>query len=272
MATYLDEILAVTRHDVEQRKRAADHAALERRAAVHQLRGFARSLRHRAQTGPAIIAELKRASPSRGLIRADFNVEPLALMFEHAGAAALSILTEGHFFQGSLRNLERASAAVSIPCLRKDFMVDEFQVLEARAAGADAVLLIASALTDESLYAIAREAHARGLDILCEVHDADELKRVLDLDLGCQALGVNNRNLRTLEVSLETSLELASSLPGNVVRVAESGIGTVADLQRLWSAGYHAFLIGEALMRRPDPGKALRDLLAAQTVMREASA
>lgn len=261
MATHLDEILASTRRDVLARKQSADIPALERRAAQHTPRGFAAALRSRSKTQPAIIAELKKASPSRGLIRADFQIAPLAAMLAAAGAAALSVLTEEHFFQGSLANLELASSTVAIPCLRKDFIVDEFQILEARASCADAILLIAAALDDHALAQLTRFAHAHYLDVLCEVHNAEEASRVLDL--GCDAIGVNNRNLRTFDVSLNTSLDLAASLPTGIVRVAESGIHTAADIVRLRSAGFDAFLIGESLMRQPDPGSALAALLSA---------
>lgn len=261
MTTHLDEILAVTRREVERRKQTTDRAALERLAAKYTPRGFANALRQRSQTQPAIIAELKKASPSRGLIRADFQAGPLAATLANAGAAALSVLTEEHFFQGSLTDLEQASAAVTIPCLRKDFIVDAFQILEARAAHADAILLIAAALDDASLRQLTHAAHAQGLDVLCEVHNAEEAVRVANL--GCDAIGVNNRNLRTFEVRLETSLELAKYLPAGVVRVAESGIHTAADVMRLRAAGYDAFLIGESLMRQDDPAEALAELLSA---------
>ena len=171
------------------------------------------------------------------------------------------MLTEEHFFQGSLQNLEKASAACTLPCLRKDFIVDEFQLLEARAHGADAILLIAAALTGEELRAFTARAHALELDVLCEVHTGEELDRVLDL--GCDALGVNNRDLRTFEVKLQVSLDLAPRLPAGAVHVSESGIDTAEDLLRLRAAGFHAFLIGESLMRKPDPGQALRTLLTA---------
>src|SRR6185437_11822827 len=196
MATHLDEILAITRRDLERRKQAANLADLERRAADHIPRGFAAALRRPAEQ-PAIIAELKKASPSKGLIRADFHVASLAIRLAAAGAAALSILTEEHFFQGSLANLGEASRSVTIPCLRKDFIVDEFQILEARASAADAILLIAAALDDSALKKLTNAAHAQQLDVLCEVHNAEELERVLDL--GCEAIGVNNRNLHTFE-------------------------------------------------------------------------
>ena len=270
MTTHLDEILAATRRDLVLRKQTADLAAMESRAAAHTPRGFALALRHHSAAQPAIIAELKKASPSRGLIRADFQVASLAAGFAHAGAAALSVLTDERFFQGSLANLEQASSSVSIPCLRKDFIVDEFQLLEARAARADAILLIAAALDNATLRRLTRAAQALNLDVLCEVHDAEELNRVLDL--GCDAIGVNNRNLRTFDVRIETSLELASRLPQGLVRVAESGIHTAADITRLRTAGFDAFLIGESLMRQPDPGQALASLLAASSTEREVPA
>jgi indole-3-glycerol phosphate synthase len=258
MATHLDEILAITRRDLERRKLTANLADLERRAAAHVPRGFAAALR-RPSEQPAIIAELKKASPSKGLIRADFQVASLAAGLAAAGAAALSILTEEHFFQGSLANLEEASRSVAIPCLRKDFIVDEFQILEARASSADAILLIAAALDDSDLKKLTKAAHAQQLDVLCEIHNSDELERVLDI--GCDAIGVNNRNLHTFEVRLEISIDLASSLPPDAVRVAESGIHTAADIARLRAAGFNAFLIGESLMRQPDPSQALMRLL-----------
>jgi indole-3-glycerol phosphate synthase len=270
MATHLDEILTVTRRDLERRKQSANLHDLEHRAAAHTPRGFAAALRRHSTEQPAIIAELKKASPSKGLIRADFQVAPLATRLADAGASALSILTEEHFFQGSLANLEEASRAVSIPCLRKDFIVDEFQILEARGFAADAILLIAAALSDSSLKQLTAAAHAQQLDVLCEVHNAEELSRVLDL--GCDAIGVNNRNLHTFEVRLETSIELASSVPQSTVRVAESGIHSPADIARLQSAGFNAFLVGESLMRQPDPAHALRRLLSIPVAPAEVSA
>jgi indole-3-glycerol phosphate synthase len=230
-------------------------------AAGHTPRGFAAALRRAAASGPAIIAELKKASPSKGLIRASFEPASLARSLQAAGAAALSVLTDEPFFQGSLLNLEIASAATSIPCLRKDFIVDEFQIVEARAHHADAILLIAAALTDAELAHFTAVAHDRQLDVLCEVHTADELAR--GRDLGCDAYGVNNRDLHTFAVTLDTSLRLGPQLPPNAVRVAESGIHTAADLDALRAAGFHAFLIGESLMRQPDPGAALATLLHA---------
>ena len=202
---------------------------------------------------------MKKASPSKGLIRPTFDVRSLASELADAGAAALSVLTDEPFFQGGLRNLEIASATVTIPCLRKDFMVDEYQIVEARAHGADAILLIVAALTDSELGNLKNVAHRYELDVLCEVHSAEELVRARDL--GCEAYGVNNRNLKTFEVRLENSLDLVEQLPAGAVRVAESGIHTIDDIKRLRAAGYHAFLVGESLMRQPSPGAALIQLL-----------
>jgi indole-3-glycerol phosphate synthase len=264
MDSQLIRILATTRHDLEARKASASLPSLERAAAGHQPRGFAHSLRHKALSGPAIIAELKKASPSKGLIRSDFDPATLAAGMARGGAAALSVLTDEPFFQGSLRNLETASESCPLPCLRKDFIVDPFQILEARAHRADAILLIAAALPDLELHDLAARAHAMDLDVLCEVHTAEELNRVLDLD--CDAIGVNNRDLKTFVTRLDVSLELSSKLPSRAVHVSESGIHTADDLNRLRSAGFHAFLIGESLMRQPDPGLALENLLSTPVV------
>jgi indole-3-glycerol phosphate synthase len=237
---------------------------LERRAAEHQPRGWAVALRRRSATGAAVIAEIKKASPSKGLIREDFNVPWLAARYQAGGAAVLSVLTDEPFFQGSLRNLELASAAVELPCLRKDFMVDEYQIVEARAHHGDAILLIAAALTDAELQRFAAAARGIELDVLVEVHTGEELDRVLSAlgETGADAIGVNNRNLKSFEVRLETSLELVERIPSSVVRVAESGISTAAEVARLHTAGFDGFLIGESLMRQADPGVALAALLA----------
>ena len=258
---HLERIIAQTRADVARRRERVSSAELEKRAAEHTPRGFAHALREASAKGPAIIAELKKASPSRGLIRPNFDPQTLAVDLERAGAPALSVLTDEPFFQGSLRNLEIASTATNIPCLRKDFIVDEYQLVEARACRADAILLIAAAgLGYGYLHYFTMMAQRRyGLDVLCEVHTADEIQLVRDI--GCDAYGVNNRDLKTFEVRLETSLELAEQLPPGALRVAESGIHTAADIQKLRSAGFHAFLIGESLMRQPQPGAALEELL-----------
>jgi indole-3-glycerol phosphate synthase len=244
---------------VSEAKRSADLSDLERRAELHVPRGFRRALEEKNTSGIAVIAELKKASPSKGLIRAEFQVQELARELEAAGAAALSVLTDEEFFQGSLENLRLASAAVKVPCLRKDFIVDEFQLLEARANSADAVLLIVAALSQEELQILALGARARGLDVLCEVHDENELRRALDV--GSELIGVNTRDLRTFEVIPETASRLAELLPKSAVRVAESGIQSKEDIERLRAAGYQAFLVGEALMRVERPGEALRSLV-----------
>jgi indole-3-glycerol phosphate synthase len=259
MAAVLDRIVAATRARVAGSKRVADVRELERRAEEHVPRGFRQALAARSRNGIAVIAELKKASPSKGLIRASFHPEELARELEAAGAAALSVLTDEEFFQGSLENLQKASAVVAIPCLRKDFMVDEFQMLEARANCADAVLLIVAALASDELMRLGRAARAQGLDVLCEVHDADELRRALDA--GFDLIGVNTRDLKTFKVDLHTAFDLASQFPANVVRVAESGIHSGEDISRLREAGYHAFLVGESLMRAESPGEALRELM-----------
>jgi indole-3-glycerol phosphate synthase len=269
MATHLDKILATTRTAVDAAKACVSLAELERRAATHRPRGWAAALRRQSAVGPAVIAEIKKASPSKGLIREDFDAAWLAGRYQAGGAAALSVLTDEPFFQGSLRNLELASAAVSLPCLRKDFMVDAYQMVEARAHRADAILLIAAALTDAELGSLAREARGLELDVLVEVHNAEELRRVLETlgECGADAIGVNNRDLKTFEVRLEAALELAGRIPKSVVRVAESGISTAEDIARLRAAGFDAFLIGESLMRQADPGAALAELLAEAIVV-----
>jgi indole-3-glycerol phosphate synthase len=260
MATKLEEIIAAARRRVAADKLAANLPALARAAGAHQPRGFRRGLCERAASGTAIIAELKKASPSKGLIRADFPVAELARELQTAGAAALSVLTDEQFFQGSLSNLRIASEATRLPCLRKDFVVDEYQVLEARAYAADAILLIVAALSDAELKSLYGAAHEAELDVLCEVHDAMELERALDA--GCDVVGVNNRDLHTFRVDLNTSLQMAELIPPGIVRVAESGIESGDDIARLRQAGFDAFLVGESLMRALHPGEALRELLA----------
>ena len=261
MASRLDEIVAATRSRLALKRRAADVRALERTAADHQPRGFRGGLERAAAKGVAVIAELKKASPSKGVIRAEFYPAELAGELEAAGAAALSVLTDEEFFQGSLRNLREASAAATVPCLRKDFIVDEFQLLEARANAADAVLLIVAALSAAELGVLAAGARRHGVDVLCEVHDGEELRRALDA--GCDLIGVNTRDLRTFKVDLETTFRLAEKFPADVVRVAESGIHSAEDVSRLRAAGYDAFLVGESLMRAERPGDALRELMRA---------
>jgi indole-3-glycerol phosphate synthase len=260
MPTRLDIILSAARARVASSKNAADLHALTAAAERHQPRGFKESLRKASRNGIAVIAELKKASPSKGLIRSDFPVAQLAAELEKSGAAALSVLTDEPFFQGSLGNLEKASNATRLPCLRKDFIVDDFQLLEARAYGADAVLLIVAALTQTELTNLHRGASEVGVDVLCEVHDGDELR--LALDAGCRMIGVNNRDLRTFQVDLKTSLRLVELMPPDVLKVTESGIDSGQEIAKLRDAGYQAFLIGESLMRVERPGHALQEIMA----------
>jgi indole-3-glycerol phosphate synthase len=260
MPVSLDHIVSSTRRKVAEAKGAADLRDLERRAEEHVPRGFRRVLEEKSRVGVTVIAELKKASPSKGLIRTEFCAKELAKELEMAGAAALSVLTDEKFFQGSLENLRLASAEVKVPCLRKDFIVDEFQLLEARANSADAVLLIVAALSNAELLKLAQAARSCGLDVLCEVHAEEELQRALDA--GCDLIGVNTRDLRTFKVDAETSFRMAERLPVNVLKVAESGIRSGEDIARLMAAGYQAFLIGESLMRAERPGEALRALVA----------
>ena len=259
MPTKLEEIIAAARIRIAAAKAAIDIADPSAAAQRHWPRGFRENLRRVSQSGPAVIAELKKASPSKGLIRADFDVPKLASELEFAGAAALSVLTDEQFFQGSLHNLELASCATHLPCLRKDFIIDEFQLVEARACRADAVLLIVAALAQHEMVSLHRRARELQLDVLVEVHDAAELDRALAA--GCDLIGVNNRNLHTFQVDLNTSLELVKRIPPSVVKVAESGIESAADIAHLRDAGFDGFLIGETLMRAPHPGDALRALL-----------
>ena len=258
MPSILDTIVSETRARLQQLS-ATRRGELEQMAEQHDPRGFRQRLIESARGGPAIIAELKKASPSRGLIRESFPVTDLARQLEAAGAAALSVLTEAKHFQGSLENLRLASEAVSLPCLRKDFIVDEVQLLEARAYNGDAALLIVAALTDAELRSLYRAAGALGLDVLCEVHDERELERATAI--GFDIIGVNNRDLKTFEVNLKTAEHLRARIPTSALCVAESGIHTAADIARLRSAGYQAFLIGESFMKQPNPGEALRALL-----------
>jgi len=263
MTTQLDTILATTRATVGLARERVPRSELERRASEHQPRGWVAALRRKAATGAAVIAEIKKASPSKGLIRAEFDVDWLARRYAAGGAAALSVLTDEPYFQGSLRNLELAPEAVDLPCLRKDFIVDEYQIVEARAHRADAILLIAAALGNVELSRLARAAHDLSLDVLVEVHAVCELERVLETlgQSGADAIGVNNRDLNTFEVRLDTSFDLIGRIPRSVVRVAESGITTLDEVARLRTAGFDAFLIGESLMRQADPGEALANLL-----------
>jgi len=258
-ASVLDAILVRTRGRVaaerERRPPGASHPAVTQAPPV---RPFAEALARSGRTN--VIAEHKRRSPSRGAIREDLAPADVARRYEAAGAAAISVLTDEPFFGGRMDHLVQAREAVALPVLRKDFVLDPWQVWEARAAGADAVLLIVAALTDAELRGLLGVAREAGLDALVEVHDRPELDRALAA--GSRIVGVNNRDLKTLAVSLQTALSLAPAIPDDVVAVAESGIRTSADLVRLRDAGFDAFLVGERLMSAPDPGEALRELIA----------
>lgn len=224
-------------------------------------RGFGQALRQRAgETGMAVIAEIKKASPSAGVIRADFDPAWLAERYAAGGAACLSVLTDRSFFQGDLEHLQAARDACDLPVLRKDFVIDELQICEARALGADCILLIVAALEDSSLRKLAARALGLGMDVLVEAHNAEELQRALALDDRC-LIGVNNRDLKTFTTRLETSLELRREVPDDRLLVSESGIHSRDDLARLRDAGIHCALVGESLMREPDPGQALARLL-----------
>jgi indole-3-glycerol phosphate synthase len=252
----LAEIVSQKQQEVaELHPRAAEleRAAHERKTAP---RPFAQALR---KQGPAIIAEIKKASPSKGLLLADFHPALIAHQYEKGGAACLSVLTDKHFFQGSLHDLEAARAAAQLPVLRKDFTIDRLQIFEAAAHGADAILLIAAILDVKELTHFREMAHSLGIAALVEVHNHDELTKAIDS--GAEIIGVNNRNLDTFEVSLDTSLRLSYLMPAHVTRVTESGIFTRSDIETLSAAGFHAFLIGESLMKSNDPSGALKTLL-----------
>ena len=258
-ADLLETIVAATRHSVDAREAAQPLAALaERAAAVPSRAGrFAGALSVADDVN--VIAECKRRSPSKGVLREDYDPVAIATGYAAAGAAAISVLTEPAFFDGALEHLAAVRAAVEIPVLRKDFIVSEYQLLEARIAGADAILLIVAALRPAELKLLHDHATRHGLDALVEVHDAREL--AIAVDVGARVVGVNNRNLRTLEVDVHASDELIAQMPGDVVAVSESGLRTADDLIRLRSIGYRAFLIGERFMTAPDPGAALDALL-----------
>jgi indole-3-glycerol phosphate synthase len=255
----LSAIVAATRRIVQVRAGLVPMTELERRADAMTFRaGAFRSAIGRPDR-VNVIAECKRRSPSRGVLRAEYDPVSIARGYEANGAAAISVLTEPTFFDGSLDHLAAIARAVGIPILRKDFIIDRYQMLEARAAGASAVLLIAAALSASELKTLHAQATEAGLDVLVEVHGLDELPAALDA--GARIVGVNNRNLRTLAVSTEVSERFIETLPRDVLAVAESGLKTSEDLTRLRRAGYHAFLIGERFMSADDPGQALGDVL-----------
>jgi indole-3-glycerol phosphate synthase len=260
MSDILQRIVAVKREEVALAKTRRGLAAVQADAQVQApCRGFEAALRSAISAGgAAVIAEVKKASPSKGVLREHFVPAEIAVSYARHGAACLSVLTDEPFFQGSPAYLQQARSACTLPALRKDFIVDEYQVHESRALGADCILLIAACLDDAQLAAFESSAHALGMDVLVEVHDEAELERALRLKT--PLIGVNNRNLRTFEVSLDTTLGLRPRLPADRLLVTESGILAQADVQRLRSAGVHAFLVGEAFMRAPDPGLALAAL------------
>lgn len=267
-ADILQRILDRKHEEIADRAARVPLAELRERAATASpVRGFIAALQAKRAAGlPGVISEVKKASPSKGVIRADFDPAAIARSYEAAGAACLSVLTDVDFFQGADAYLQQARAACALPVLRKDFTVDAYQVVEARALGADCILLIVSALDDDQLLSLYREAMALGLDVLVEVHDADELQRALRLPAidGREALiGVNNRNLRTFEVSLDTTLALHKAMPADRPLVTESGIATREDVQRMRDADIDLFLVGESFMRDPDPGAALQRLFFA---------
>jgi indole-3-glycerol phosphate synthase len=256
-ADLLETIVAATRQSVGTRERSQPLSAIDRRVA-RQPRGAAFRDALSLSPSPRVIAECKRRSPSRGMLRRAYDPAAHAAAFERAGAAAVSVLTEPTFFDGSLQHLVDVRAAVSVPLLRKDFIVTEYQIAEAAAAGADAVLLIVGALDDRDLRALLSASDERGLAALVEVHDAAELERAARAGAGI--VGVNSRDLRTLRVQPGILDALATRIPPGVIAVAESGIRSGTDLVRLESAGYHAFLVGERLITQDDPGAALKEL------------
>ncbi len=264
MSDILKKILAVKKQEVAEAQAikplAAMRAAAERAAPV---RDFVAAIRGKIATGQAaVIAEIKKASPSKGVLRADFRPAEIAASYARHGAACLSVLTDQQFFQGSADYLKQARAACVLPVLRKDFMVDEYQIYQARAMGADAILLIAAALDVAQMRAFEALAHSLGMAVLVEVHNGDELDAALQLTT--PLIGVNNRNLRTFEVSLQTTLDLLPRIPENRIVVTESGILSATDVKRMRGHQVNAFLVGEAFMRAPDPGVELARVFTPQ--------
>jgi indole-3-glycerol phosphate synthase len=264
MSDILNKILDVKAEEVAAAKKQRDLASLRRdveadKESQQNLRGFEASLRGRIAAGQAgVIAEIKKASPSKGILRPDFQPANIAASYADNGAACLSVLTDVQFFQGAPAYLQQARAACSIPVLRKDFIVDPYQVYEARSWGADCILLIVSALDHGLMAELEACAHALGMGVLVEVHDADELTAALRLKTAM--LGINNRNLRTFETSLQTTLDLLPRIPDEKLVITESGIATTDDVKWMRDADVHAFLVGEAFMRQPDPGAELQRL------------
>ncbi len=260
MAHILDRILAAKRREVDEAKARLPQSDLERAAATADPpRGFHRALLAKVTAGrPAVIAEIKRASPSQGVIRADFDPARIARSYETNGAACLSVLTDREFFGGSRADLEAARTAVALPVIRKDFIVDPYQVFEARSWGADCILLIVDAVPDETLAMLEKTAHALGMDVLVESHDAGQLDRALRL--ATPLVGVNNRDLRTFEIRLGTSIDLRARVPADRLFIAESGIATPEDVSLLKAGNVSAYLVGGAFMAADDPGRELARL------------
>ena len=260
MSDILDKIVAVKHEELKAARQQRSLASWRDEAeSRHDVRGFISALRAKIAQGQAgVIAEIKKASPSKGVIREHFVPAEIAQSYAEHGAACLSVLTDERFFQGSAAYLQQARAACSLPVLRKDFMVDEYQVFEARALGADCILLIAACLSDAQMADLEACAHALGMDVLVEVHDGLELDRALRLKT--ELVGINNRNLRSFEVSLQTTLDLLPRLPPDRLLVTESGILNAGDVQTMRRCGVHAFLVGEAFMRAPSPGELLSEL------------
>ncbi|MGO4700992.1 indole-3-glycerol phosphate synthase TrpC [Dyella sp. 2RAB6] len=264
MTDILQRILTRKTEEIAERSARLPLAELKARLAdAAETRPFADAVEAKIEADlAAVIAEVKKASPSKGVIRADFDPASIARSYERAGAACLSVLTDKDFFQGSEEFLRQAREACSLPVLRKDFVIHPYQVYEARAIGADCILLIVAALEDAELEDLSLQAAELDMDVLCEVHDAEELERAQALPV--RLIGVNNRNLRTFETTLDTSIELRELMDYNRILVAESGIHTPEDVERLRDAGINAFLVGEAFMRAQDPGAELQRLFAAQ--------
>jgi indole-3-glycerol phosphate synthase len=264
MSDILERIVAVKRDEIAAAKARRNEASLRADAeARRDVRGFEAALRRRVAAGrPAVIAEVKKASPSKGVLREHFAPAEIAASYERGGAACLSVLTDERFFQGAAAYLQQARAACSLPVLRKDFMVDPYQVFEARTMGADCILLIVACLDDGLLADLEAQALALGMGVLVEVHDRAELDRARRLKT--PLVGINNRNLRSFEVSLDTTLGLLPHVPADRLLVTESGILARPDVQRMRSAGVHAFLVGEAFMRAADPGEALAELFVTE--------
>jgi indole-3-glycerol phosphate synthase len=260
MSDILERILATKRREVEVARGVVSLSEMKAKASnAPPVRDFVSAIKSRIASGrAAVIAEVKKASPSKGLLRADFDPASIARSYEAGGAASLSVLTDREYFQGSSEHLAQARGACTLPVLRKDFVIEPWQVFESRAMGADCILLIAGALARQDMRGLEGAAQALGMGVLVEVHNGEELESALTLQT--PLLGINNRDLRSFETRLETTLDLLARIPAGKVVVTESGIATPADVARMRGAGVHAFLVGEAFMRAPDPGRALVEL------------